>query len=95
LPGAFWNLTKTPNDSPEQRPRTKAHDVILSEVSSANEVEGSRTASRKRSRYRFLVREALPQAAQSEKSGQENWLLRPKNKIKKVVPLSDVQESLN
>src|ERR1700730_8681080 len=33
--------------------------VILSEASNASAVEGSRTASRKRSRYRFLVREAL------------------------------------
>jgi len=33
--------------------------VILSEVSNANEAEGSRTGSRKRTRYRFLVREAL------------------------------------
>jgi len=33
--------------------------VILSEVSNANEAEGSRTGSRKRTRYRFLIREAL------------------------------------
>src|SRR5262249_1461579 len=32
---------------------------ILSEVSNANEAEGSRTGSRKRTRYRFLVGEAL------------------------------------
>ena len=33
--------------------------VILSEVSNAHEAEGSRTGSRKRTRYRFPVREAL------------------------------------
>ncbi len=40
--------------------------VILSEVSNANEVDmasGLRTASRKRSRYRFRVREALLSSA--------------------------------
>jgi len=37
--------------------------VILSEVSNANEAEGSRTGSRKRTRYRFLVREALTSCA--------------------------------
>src|SRR5215813_1429959 len=37
--------------------------VILSEVSDANEAEGSRTGSRKRTRYRFLVREALTSCA--------------------------------
>jgi hypothetical protein len=35
--------------------------VIPTEVSAAHEAEGSRTASRKRGRYRFLVREALLQ----------------------------------
>ena len=34
-------------------PARAALTVILSEVSNANEVEGSRTASRQRSRYRF------------------------------------------
>src|SRR5262249_43978946 len=37
--------------------------VILSEVSNANEAEGSRTGSRTRTRYRFLVRDALPSYA--------------------------------
>jgi hypothetical protein len=38
----------------------KPLDVIPSKVREANFVEGSRTGSRKRTRHRFLVREALP-----------------------------------
>jgi len=46
--------------------------VILSEVSNANEAEGSRTGSRKRTRYRFLVREALTSYARvSPRKGGE------------------------
>ncbi len=44
--------------------------VILSEVSNANEVEGSRTGSRKRTRYRFPVREALLNFAMLSNRGE-------------------------
>src|SRR5262249_10844151 len=67
--------------------------VILSEVSNANEAEGSRTGSRKRTRYRFRVREALTSYAKVSQGKGETEITKSCLALECEVCLRDVTDS--